>query len=133
MDFLGRLVDATIGRLLRWAGGQYAKGAEAAHRQEEIRSDLLAAMSEATAVANTKLGRGYHIEGNSLDTFAAAEGRVATLLGQLEDDQLAGITREFLASATIILSRNREGPWLETRDGLRDIRDRAAERARVIG
>jgi hypothetical protein len=33
MDLLARLTDATIGRFLRWTGGQWRRGADAAHRQ----------------------------------------------------------------------------------------------------
>jgi hypothetical protein len=127
-----RLVNATVGRLLRWAGGQWASGADRARRQPALREALLSGMADAVAAAD-KLGLGMLPETAPLAAGQAAEARAAVANGQITDEALASVAVEFLTSAAYVFGhQRRDATWTGHRDNLRATRDRAAALTRSL-
>lgn len=129
MNPLSKIADATLGRIIRWAGQHWGAGAETARRQPELRAALLEAMGDAVA-AGDKLGHGWNRESTFQFAGQEAEAKASVALGQITDDELAGIGVAFLAASGEVF--NYVGNWTEQRKTLRTLRDLAGARVRVL-
>ena len=68
MDIVGRIVDRTVGAIIRWFGGQWPRGRERADRERETLRQVLGAMGDAITEAGLRQDPVY------LSNVAEAEG-----------------------------------------------------------
>jgi hypothetical protein len=131
VDIVGRIVDRTVGAVIRWFGGQWARGRERADRERETLRQVLVAMGDAISEAD-KLGKGLRQDPVYLSNVAEAEGRLGVLMSEVQDAELIRLGKEFMAACGVMQTFPRDERWTETRTDMRGIRDDAADRIRTL-
>lgn len=125
---LARLVDASIGALIRWLGQQWASGRRSLEARDEFFAELSTAMGE-VVVNSRSLGRGQLPEHMARGRLNAAAGRVLALSTRVDDAELAKHVDAFCGLARPFA----EGVFRSyDHDGLQTEFDAAAKRLREL-
>ena len=81
------VIDGSIGRLLRWGGGQWARGASRVDYGRDTLSTLATAIGDVLSTGNA-MGRGSGQDARYRQEVIAADGRVAAAAAAINDDEL---------------------------------------------
>jgi hypothetical protein len=105
-----RIADATVGRTLRWAGGQWAKGRYAAERREQAPRELLAAAGEVLAESRLIFnGMGQAVDGPHRMRLSTADARAAALVAEIPDNDLQPLVATLRECARPFAEGNSQG------------------------
>lgn len=125
MELVGRLIDRTIGVLIRWLGGQWARGRERTDRQRDVLRELATAMGEVVA-DSTRVGHGYGSDAKYQDAMVRAELRTAALATEVESEAVRAAAASFRAAALPVINRNPSGmTWEQAVAQVREAHDAA--------
>jgi hypothetical protein len=129
---MSRILDASIGRIIRWVAQQWDRGRGRDDRRRAVFNEISAAMADAVAAAE-KLGVGLLPEAPAIQAGVRSELRVGELSQQVTDPELVEIIGTFRERAAVIFGRGqRVKSWADSRSELRDAFDRATTRMRQL-
>lgn len=125
MEIVGRIIDRTAGAVIRWLGGQWARGHEQTDRQRHVLRDLAAAMGDVVA-ESMQVGHGWASDAKHQDAMVRAELRAAALGTEVESDAIRDSVAAFRSAALPVINRSPSGiTWEQAVARVREAHDAA--------